>query len=37
MLHAGYRHLHAHPELSMQEHESAAWIEARLDELSVPH
>lgn len=37
MLHAEYRHLHAHPELSMQEHETAAWIEARLDELGVPH
>ena len=32
-----YRDLHAHPELSMQEHETAAWIEARLDELGIPH
>ncbi|MEX3566177.1 amidohydrolase [Micrococcus endophyticus] len=32
-----YRHLHAHPELSMQEHETAAWIEARLDELGIPN
>ncbi|MEJ2666383.1 MAG: amidohydrolase [Deinococcales bacterium] len=26
------RHLHRHPELSFQEHETAAWVEARLTE-----
>ncbi|MDO5634861.1 MAG: amidohydrolase [Micrococcus sp.] len=36
-MHADYRHLHAHPELSMQEHETAAWIERQLDELGVEH
>lgn len=36
-MHADYRHLHAHPELSMQEHETAAWLEAQLDELGVEH
>lgn len=36
-LHEEYVHLHRHPELSMQEHETAAWIEARLDELGIPH
>lgn len=32
-----YRHLHAHPELSMQEHNTAEFIEAELDELGVEH
>ena len=32
-LHDLYRHLHAHPELSMQEHETAALVEERLREL----
>ena len=36
-MHEDYRHLHAHPELSMQEHETAAWIERQLAELDVPH
>lgn len=36
-LEADYRHLHAHPELSMQEHETAAYIEARLDRLGIEH
>lgn len=36
-LEADYRHLHAHPELSMQEHRTAAYIEARLTELGVEH
>ena len=35
-LHALYRHLHAHPELSMQEHETAALIEDRLADLGIP-
>lgn len=35
-LHSLYRHLHAHPELSMQEHETAALIEDRLAELGIP-
>jgi len=30
------RHLHAHPELSNQEHETAAFVRARLEELGVP-
>ena len=36
-LEADYRHLHAHPELSMQEHRTAAYIEARLSELDIEH
>ncbi|WP_131103789.1 amidohydrolase [Ornithinimicrobium sufpigmenti] len=36
-LEADYRHLHAHPELSMQEHQTAAYVEARLTELGVEH
>lgn len=32
-----YRHLHAHPELSMQEHQTAAYIEERLSGLGVEH
>lgn len=32
-----YLHLHAHPELSMQEHQTAAYVEARLDELGIEH
>ncbi len=31
------RHLHAHPELSLEEHETAAFIEAELDRLGVEH
>ncbi|QFG67875.1 amidohydrolase [Ornithinimicrobium pratense] len=36
-LEADYRHLHAHPELSMQEHRTAGFIEGRLSELGVEH
>lgn len=36
-LEADYRYLHSHPELSMQEHETAGFIEARLAELGVEH
>lgn len=36
-LEADYRHLHAHPELSMQEHQTAAYLEARLGDLGVKH
>lgn len=36
-LHEDYVHLHRNPELSMQEHRTAAWIEARLDELGIEH
>lgn len=32
-----YRHLHRNPELSMQEHRTAEYIEQRLDELSIEH
>ena len=31
------RHLHAHPELSMQEYETAAFVSARLTEMNIPH
>ena len=31
------RHLHAHPELSFKEHDTAAFIEQQLDELSIEH
>lgn len=31
------RHLHAHPELSFQEHETVAFVAAKLDELGIPH
>lgn len=34
-MHALYRHLHSHPELSMQEHTTADFIAAELDELGV--
>ena len=34
---ADYRHLHANPELSMQEHETAAYVERRFEELGVEH
>jgi amidohydrolase len=30
------RHLHAHPELSYQEHETSAYIQARLKEMGIP-
>lgn len=30
------RHLHAHPELSFREHDTAAFIARQLDELSAP-
>ncbi|QCU77214.1 amidohydrolase [Citricoccus sp. SGAir0253] len=32
-----YRHLHANPELSMQEHRTAEFIEAHLDTLGIEH
>ena len=31
------RHLHAHPELSFQEHQTAAFVAAKLDELSISY
>ena len=31
------RHLHAHPELSFKEHDTAAFIEQQLDELGIEH
>jgi amidohydrolase len=31
------RHLHAHPELSMQEHQTAAFVSARLTEMNIQH
>ena len=31
------RHLHAHPELSLREHETARFVAACLDELGIPH
>jgi amidohydrolase len=31
------RHIHAHPELSMQEYETAAYVAARLDEIGIPY
>ena len=31
------RHLHAHPELSLDERETAAFVCARLAELGIPH
>ena len=34
-LHELYKHLHAHPELSMQEHRTAELIEQRLDGLGI--
>ncbi|SER89264.1 amidohydrolase [Propionibacterium cyclohexanicum] len=34
---ADRRHLHAHPELSLEEYQTAAFIAARLDELSIAH
>jgi amidohydrolase len=36
-LHALYRHLHAHPELSMQEFATATLIEERLDDLGIEY
>ncbi|ALU39221.1 amidohydrolase [Kocuria flava] len=36
-MHELYRHLHAHPELSMQEHATAELIERELDALGVEH
>ena len=30
------RHLHAHPELSFQEYNTAAFVKARLDEMNIP-
>lgn len=32
-----YQHLHAHPELSMQEHATAEYLEAHLDALGIEH
>lgn len=34
-MHQMYRHLHAHPELSMQEHQTAAYIGQQLDALGI--
>ncbi|NJB84726.1 amidohydrolase [Lewinella marina] len=34
---ADRRHLHAHPELSFEEHETVAYVADRLDELSIPY
>lgn len=31
------RHLHAHPELSFHEHQTVAFVSARLDELGIPY
>ena len=31
------RHLHMHPELSFREHDTAAFISARLSELGIEH
>jgi len=31
------RHIHAHPELSMQEYETSAFISSRLREMGIPH
>ncbi|MFH5822861.1 amidohydrolase [Georgenia sp. AZ-5] len=36
-MHQFYRHLHAHPELSMQEHNTAQLLEDKLGELGVEH
>lgn len=36
-LHETYRHLHRNPELSMQEHRTAEFIERRLDEIGIEH
>ena len=36
-LHADYLHLHANPELSMQEHRTAEFIESRLSDLGIEH
>lgn len=36
-LHETYKHLHRHPELSMQEHRTAEFIEARLTEPDIEH
>lgn len=36
-LHDTYRHLHRSPELSMQEHRTAEFIESKLDEAGVEH
>ncbi|AGF71047.1 amidohydrolase [Corynebacterium halotolerans] len=36
-LHEMYRHLHAHPELSMQEHRTAAYIEDKLSGIGIEH
>lgn len=35
VMHQMYKHLHAHPELSMQEHNTAAYIQGKLDELGI--
>ncbi|WIV43345.1 amidohydrolase [Glutamicibacter nicotianae] len=36
-LHEDYLHLHRNPELSMQEHNTAAFIESKLSELGIEH
>ncbi len=36
-MHQLYRELHASPELSMQEHDTAARLEQLLDELNIEH
>ncbi|WP_017569713.1 amidohydrolase [Nocardiopsis halotolerans] len=36
-MHRIYRHLHAHPELSMREHATADFVAAELDDLGVEH
>lgn len=36
-MHETYRHLHRNPELSMQEHRTAEFIENRLDQIGIEH
>lgn len=36
-VHDIYKHLHAHPELSMQEHRTAEYIESALEDMGVQH
>ncbi|MBL3699932.1 amidohydrolase [Leucobacter luti] len=37
LLHESYLHLHRNPELSMQEHRTAEFIEGKLEELGIEH